>query len=296
MRRVSAADLMLLGTVLFWGFNVVVTKYLLTHGLRPLAYACLRYGGAAIVFGAFVRAREGRVAVPRSDWPLVAAAAACLWLNQLVFNTGLTLTTAATASLILGIIPVATGVIAWAVGLERLSRRFWIASVIAFGGVALVAVDSGGGVSGNVGGDLLMIATAVTWAGYTVAAAPLMERHSPYRVSAVVFLVAIVPLLATGGYQFVGQDFSLGWRVWGAFAFATLGTLVLTNILWFGAIGRVGPSRAALVVSLQPFVGACAALVLLHEPLGAVQLFGGVTIAAAILLARRRSRSVSRQR
>ena len=44
MRRVSRADLMLLVTVVLWGFNVTVTKYVLEHGFRPLAYSAVRYG------------------------------------------------------------------------------------------------------------------------------------------------------------------------------------------------------------------------------------------------------------
>src|SRR5919197_5715667 len=50
MRRVTRADLMLLVTVVLWGFNVTVTKYVLTHGFRPLAYSAVRYGGAALLF------------------------------------------------------------------------------------------------------------------------------------------------------------------------------------------------------------------------------------------------------
>ena len=41
--------------------------------------------------------------------------------------------------------------------------------------------------------------------------------------------------------------------MWVAFAFAVVGPLFLTNILWFTAIGRVGPSRASLFANLQPF-------------------------------------------
>src|SRR4051812_44322186 len=115
---VTAADLMLITVVMCWGFNVVVTRYLLTHGFQPLAYASLRYGLGALVCAVVVRVREGGIGVPRADWPLVGLAAACLWLNQVVFNTGLKLSTAATASLILGFVPVATGVIAWSVGFE----------------------------------------------------------------------------------------------------------------------------------------------------------------------------------
>ena len=53
-------------------------------------------------------------------------------------------------------------------GLERLSRRFWIAAAISFAGVGLVALGSGE-VSGDRRGVLLGIATAATWAAYSVA-------------------------------------------------------------------------------------------------------------------------------
>ncbi len=71
--------------------------------------------------------------------------------------------------------------------------------------------------------------------------------------------------------------------------FATVGPLVLTNILWFRSISKIGPARATLAANLQPFVAAVLAVVLLSEPLGFVQVLGGLLIAAGILLARRRT-------
>ena len=56
------------------------------------------------------------------------------------------------------------------------------------------------------------------------------------------------------------QDYGLGWEVWALLAFATLGPLVLTNVLWFRTLHRIGASRATLVANLQPFVAAIVAL------------------------------------
>ena len=50
MRRVSTVDGLLLATVVIWAFNITVTRYVLTHGWRPLAYASLRYAGATLIF------------------------------------------------------------------------------------------------------------------------------------------------------------------------------------------------------------------------------------------------------
>src|ERR671923_261424 len=133
--RVAAVELMLLATVVIWAFNIVVTKYVLTHGFRPLAYASVRYGVAALLFA------------------------------------GLT------------------------VGLERPALRFWLAALLTFGGVALIALGGSGRLSADLGGNLLAIALAATWSLYSVAIAPLMRAYSPYRISAVVLLAMSLPLV-----------------------------------------------------------------------------------------------------
>ena len=57
--------------------------------------------------------------------------------------------------------------------------------------------------------------------------------------------------------------------MWLAFAFAVVGPLFLTNILWFTAIDRVGPSRASLFANLEPFFAVLFAVLLLGERLTA---------------------------
>jgi drug/metabolite transporter (DMT)-like permease len=116
-----------------------------------------------------------------------------------------------------------------------------------------------------------------------------MRRYSPFRLSAV-FLLSVAPLLAlAGSQQLAHQRYDFGALVWIGFAFAVLGPLVITNLLWFTAIDRVGPSRASLFANLQPFLAAIIALVLLSEPITTVQIIGGVAIAAGIALSPRRT-------
>jgi drug/metabolite transporter (DMT)-like permease len=59
VRRISAAELMLLVTVSIWAFNFTVTRYLLTHGFEPLAYSAMRFGTAALVVSAITLGLEG---------------------------------------------------------------------------------------------------------------------------------------------------------------------------------------------------------------------------------------------
>src|SRR5215217_4654025 len=220
VRRVSAVDLMLLGTVVLWALNITVTKYVLNSGFKPLAYATTRYFAATGLFWAFTFARERSFAVSWRDSRLIAAAATMIFLNQLGFVYSVKLTTASTVALILGITPIFIGILATLVGLERLSRTFWMAAVISFVGVGLVAAGAGGGFSTDVLGDLLAVGTAATWGAYSVAIAPLMRRYSPFRISALVLALGWVPLAVVGLRQATQQEFAFGWKTWLAFGYA----------------------------------------------------------------------------
>ena len=288
MRRPLSTELMLLATVVLWSLNLTVTRYILTHGFQPLAYATVRYGTATVVFIGIALVAERSLRIRRRDLGLVALAALCLWLNQISFVYALEKTSASTIALILGATPIFAALIGLSLGLERLSRRFWIAATISFAGVGFVALGSSGGVSGDVRGDLLGIATAATWAGYSVAIAPLMQRYSASQISAVVLSLGWVLIAIVGFPQVADQEYDLGWEVWVLLAFATLGPLVVTNLLWFRALHRIGASRATLVANLQPFVAAVFALVLLSERMTPLQVVGGILIAGGILTARRR--------
>jgi drug/metabolite transporter (DMT)-like permease len=70
-------------------------------------------------------------------------------------------------------------------------------------------------------------------------------------------------------------------------------SFVITNVLWFTAIDRVGANRASLYANLQPFLGALFAVLTLNETMGTLQIVGGAVIAAGILLARQRRAPVA---
>jgi drug/metabolite transporter (DMT)-like permease len=283
--RRSAADFMLLATVSLWALNFTVSKYILDEGFHPLAYASVRYSCAAVIFATITLLWEGSLRIGRRELPLIVGCTICLFVNQLSFVYALKFTTATTVALLFGTLPIFTALFARATGVEHLSRRFWLAASVSFAGVVLVAVGSGGSLSADLKGDALAILGAATWAAYSVAIAPLMRRYSPFRLSAVFLLAAAAALTLVGWPQIQDQSFDFGALVWVGFAFAVLGPLVITNLLWFTAIDRVGPSRASLFANLQPFLAAIVALLVLDEEITGVQLVGGIGIAAGIALA-----------
>jgi drug/metabolite transporter (DMT)-like permease len=282
---------MLLGTVLLWALNITVTKYMFDHGWLPLAYGTIRYFAAIALFWLFTYRRARSFRVARRDIPLVLLAALFIFLNQVCFVYGVKLAQASTVALLLGATPVFIGLITVVLRLENLGTAFWIGALVTFAGVGLVAAGAQGGLGSSLGGDLISIATAMTWAAYTVSIRPLMHRYSPSRISALVLAIGWIPLAALASTQLGDESFSFGWKVWLGFGYAVVGPLFLTNILWFTAIHRVGPSRASLFGNLQPFFAVFFALVLLGESLRTLEIAGGVLIFAGIAYER-----VSRRR
>jgi drug/metabolite transporter (DMT)-like permease len=281
---------MLLATILLWALNLSVTKYILTHGLGPLPYATVRYALAALVFVGLTLVAERSLRVERRHLPLLAVAALMLFLNQLSFVFAVDLTTASTIGLVLGAIPIFAGLLGLLLRTEPPTRRFWLAASLSAVGVGLVAAGSGGELGHDLGGIVLGLCTAATWAAYSVAVAPLMGTYSPSRASAIVLPAAWVGLLLVGLPQTADQEWDLGWEIWALLLFATIGPLVVTNVLWFRSIHRIGANKATLAANLQPFVAAVLAVILLSEPLSWLQVAGGVLIAVGILAVRRRPR------
>ena len=288
MRRPTSLELMLLATIGLWSLNLTVSRYILTHGFQPLAYGSVRYLLAALVFCGITLFAERSLKVAPRDLPLLLAAAGVLYLNQIAFVYALHESTASVLALLLGATPIFAALAGVLLRTETLPRRFWSGALLSFAGVALVALGAGGRVSGSLVGVLLGVLAAASWAAYSMLITPLMRRYSASRISTVVLSATCVPLTLTALPQLADQDWNLGWAVWLCLAFATLGPLVATNVMWFRTLDRIGPARATLAANLQPFVAALVAVVLLSESLGLLEVAGGLLIAAGIVAARRR--------
>jgi drug/metabolite transporter (DMT)-like permease len=289
VRRLSAAEVGLVVTIVIWSINFTLTKYVLGHGFQPLAYSAVRFTTAALIFCALTLALERSLRMSRRDLVfLFGAAAVGIWLNQLGFVYSLQYTTASTAALVFGTLPIFTMLTARLTEVERLTKRFVAAAGVSFLGVLLVALGAHGEVAGSPKGILLALLGSATWAVYSVAIAPLMRTYSPFRISALALLMGAALILPTAAPQLADQDWDLSPLVWTILGVSIIGPLVITNVLWFTAIDRVGPSRASLYANLQPFLGALFALLLLSEEMTVLQVVGGLAIAAGIALSRRR--------
>ena len=69
-------------------------------------------------------------------------------------------------------------------GLERLSRAYWIGMMVSVVGLYFVVGLDAGMSAASLVGDALTFGAVLAWSAYTVAARPLLMRHSPIVVTA----------------------------------------------------------------------------------------------------------------
>ncbi len=288
IKRMSAEALLLV-TVVIYAFNFTATKFALENGFEPLSYSSMRFVVAAAAFAMLTWTRESTLRVARIDLKLLGLMALIgIVLNQLFFSFALDRSSASSTSLLFGTFPIFVGLIASAVGTERLARRHWAATLVSFGGVALVAAGAGNAsFDGGIVGVFLGLGIAATWAGYSVGIRPLLARYSAYRVSAWVMMLGAVPLTLISLAHLFGQDWgAITGLAWMAAVYTIVVGLVIANVTYFTSIERVGAARASLYLNLQPFLGALLAVLILSEELSGAQIVGGAVIALGILIAR----------
>lgn len=293
--RGAPSDVILLAAMTLWALNYSVVKF----GIREfeaLALPVFRFGAAGLVLLIILRLREGTIGVHRADLARLAVAGFFgVTLSQVSFVYALTFTTASDNALLGATAPIVTAVLATLVGLERSGRRHWTAAVFGLAGVVLIVVGSPGVLLFGSGllGDALAFGNVLVSSTSAILVVPLLTRYSVYRVLTYEMLLGTAILLPIALPSLLAQDFSrVTTEGWAALGYMILATGIVTNLLYFTAMGRIGAPRAAIYQYLQSFLGVLFAILLLGEGVGVVQLVGGAIVVASVILSR--SRKVAR--
>lgn len=290
LRRLAlSSDVILVGAVTLWALNYSVVKFGITE-FKPLALPVFRFGVAGLVLLAILRLREGSTALQRRDVPLLVIAGFFgVTISQLTFVYALTYTGASDNALLGATAPIVTAVIATLIGLERSGRRHWLAALLGLGGVVLIVGGSPAVSVGRSGllGDGLAFGNVLASSISAILIVPLLLRYSVYRILTYEMLFGTAILLPIAAPSILAQDFgAVTAEGWLALGYAIVLTGIVTNLLYFTAVGRIGASRAAVYQYLQAFLGVLFAVLLLGEAVTLVQLVGGAIVVGSVVLSR----------
>ena len=263
-------------STLAYGAMPILGKLAYASGVRPAPLLAWRFGIATTLF-ALLSLRRRRSLSLRQHAVLHGLGLVFV-VNAIAYFEGLHRLPASTAALLVYSYPVIVTLLSGVFGLDRLTLRGLIASVLAFAGCALTA----GGVSGRGSGVWLVLLSAFIYSTYMLLGsrfaagihAEAMASHTVQAAAAV-----CIPWAALRG-DLLLPAVPAAWAA--VFAIAAISTVVALRALLAG-MALVGPARAAVVSSLEVVVTLGLAAVLLGEHIGPRQLAGASLILGAVL-------------
>lgn len=288
-RRRLAGIAAALGAVVIWGLTFVPGKIALAE-MGPFTLAVLRFCVALAVLlpilpRSYLRPRYLRTLPWRALAALGFTGVALYFGFQ---NLGLARTSATEAGLVSGSVPAVTAAMSALLLRERLrpSRVAGIAGSMA--GVAIMVLGNASAGGGSLAGDLLMLASAVAWASYT-----LLNKGMGGKVPEALILVSTMAFgvlflapaaaleVATGGLGVVSTS---GWL---SLLFLGVAGSAGAFFCWNAALRHLDASEASTYINLVPLVTVLSAGLMLGERPSLPQILGGALVIAGVYLAGR---------
>lgn len=284
--RIHAA--LFLVAVLF-SLNYIISKVAM-RTLSPLAFAWLRVAGSAILLE--VTARRQLEPLTRRDWlSFTGLAFLGVVINQTMFLTGLSFTSAHIAAILITTIPVFA--LAIAIVLKRERATVWkIGGIVVSAAGALLVVGFEGieGSGKSLAGAVMLIINCLSYAAYLVASKPVVTRLSPRLVVGRVFSIGAVCMLPFAAHALLTQDWH---RVtpgaWLSLAAVIAGPTVGAYVLSGWALARADTSLVAVYTYVQPVLTTILAAIFLSETLQPVVALAAIMIFTGVWMASRKA-------
>lgn len=284
----AAPRVALLLAAVIWGSAFVATKVCLQH-MRPLDLMALRFAiGVPVLLAVVIIQRIPLTPVLRSrGWIVGGMVLAAHFFIQI---TGIQYTTATNTGWLIATTPLAMTLLAWAVLREPIRPAFLAGIGVASAGIVLLV--SRGRLSDlswmASPGDWLVLASAHTWALYSIATRRLAGMYHPLAVTVAVLLpvalASVAAFVLSGKANLVLQ---LPLTVALALLFLSIFATAIAHWFWQVGIGRLGAAQGGLFLFIEPLATTAVAVPLLHEPFGLAGASGAALVIAGVWWAQR---------
>jgi len=275
---------------LTWATNMVLGRWLRDQ-IGPLTLAAARFLIASLLFAAVLQRRppeERRLG--RDRWLLLGMALSGVAIFAPTLYLGLRFTTAVNATLVNGLGPLITGLLAALLIREPMSGRQITGAIAGLAGV--IALISGGSlafwqaVRGNVG-DLIVLGAVALWGLYSVLGRQVMRHRSALSATAFSAFLGLPLLLLAAAWEV--QTFPVVVRPQLVLAVLYIGIAptVIGFLSWNAGVRRLGSSGAMVFYNTLPLYGALLGYLVLGESIGPAHLVGGALIISGGLWAAR---------
>jgi drug/metabolite transporter (DMT)-like permease len=267
------------------GAAITATRFV-ADAISPASLAFLRYAiGVACLIPVIAMAPRTRFA--RADIvPIALLGIGQFGVLIALLNYGLRTVPAGRGALIFASFPLLTLVFATLVGHERVTVAKLAGILLTLGGVGFALGDKiGGGVTGDLVGELAIVASAASGAICSVLYRPYLRRYPALPVSAFAMAAAAAALLVPAAVSdlFVAP-LQLTAAAWGAIVFIGLSSGVF-YVVWLWALKYAAATRVTVFLALSPITATVLGVGLLGEPVTVGMMAGVACVAAGLWVA-----------
>ncbi len=264
--------------------STVIASKIIASGLPPFTATALRFAAAFPFFLLLMHFSRSRLPkLSRHDWLilLTQAGAGSVGYTTLLIS-GLQLTSAANAGVIIGTLPVVSAAISILILGERPHRFLLVAIALAAFGVFSIAATPGASAGGSPTGNALILGAVICEGLFILLNKRMQTEIPPLTQSALMtgigFIVAAIPALSESN---AASGFSAAALI--AVLYYALVPTVGGFILWYAGSERVSGSEASLFTAIAPVSAVVLAFFLLGEDVGLNQILGIGCVLAAVL-------------
>ncbi len=285
-KRASTSALVLAAAC--WG-SATVTVKLAGEGMPSALITVIELTIAVVVLWIAVlvhRSRTPGLALPRPTWGLFLLGLLEPGIAFALINLGITMSSAATASLIVGLQSGFIIVIATIFFGLRPSKIAWVA--LAIGLVGVVLVTGGKPEPSSLIGDVLVFLGMLAAAGAVVTASRVALHTDATTMTAwqftfgwILVTPASIVLWQLGA---IHVPSSIAAKYWAAAIFTGLIGSALAFLIYNWALGRVSVGIAAMAINLIPVFGVLFAVTFLGETFQGVAIIGAVLVFVGLLM------------
>ncbi len=142
----------------------------------------------------------------------------------------------------------------------------------------------------SVLGVLLVMASTMGWAIYTILIRPVSQANGAFATACLALAISAMPTVALVSPKVAAEVLTLTAGQWGTVAFLSIFATVLATGAWNVALGHMESSRAGMFLYVQPVVAAAGGILLLREELTPWLIGGGALILLGVGLSQYRGR------
>jgi len=276
---------------LIWGINYPLVKLVL-QSISEDEFMLIRFIASTTLLVSYLLISDEGIGISKNHYRRILMLGLLgVGLYNILWTCGIHRTTSANAALLISTSPIFTGIYAIAIKQEKVSRKTWTGTLLAFWGIYLIISNTPGtefSLHSHVFvGNLLVLCGSLLFALYAIIAKPLLEYYSPIKLTAMAMLCGLPIIILYTIYQ--NPKFLLSticYATWLKLLFIIVLGTIAAYVFWYKGVQQTSPVKTTIYHYVVPITSMFLGALFLEEPINLSQLLGALFVFLGLIIAK----------